>query len=79
MNAITDEQITAYVESNIGTFHGKRIESLEGLQLDSLLRRKNPYLFKSKNLTMASDLVRSLLDAYLSSQEEIAHVSSKIH
>lgn len=70
MNAITDEQITAYVESNIGTFHGKRIEALEGLQLDSLLRRKNPYLFKSKNLTVASDLVRSLLDAYLSSQEE---------
>ena len=70
MNAITDEQITAYVESNIETFHGQRIEALEGLQLDSLMRRKNPYLFKSKNLTMASDLIRSLLDAYLSSQEE---------
>ena len=70
MNTITDEQIIAYVEANIGTFHGKRLEALERLQLDSLLRRKNPYLFKSKNLTVASDLIRSLLDAHLSSQEE---------
>lgn len=70
MKSITDAQVTAYVENNIGTFHGKRIEALENLQLHSLLRRKNPYLFKSKNLTVASDLIRSLLDAHLSSQEE---------
>ena len=70
MNVITDEQITAYAEFNIGTFHAKRMEALERLQLASLLSRKNPYLFKSKNITVASDLVRSLLDAHLSSQEE---------
>lgn len=70
MNVITDKQITAYVEANIWMFHGKRLESLEKLQLSSLLRRKNPYLFKSKNIAVASDLIRSLLDAHLSSQEE---------
>ena len=70
MNAISDEQITDYVESNIGAFHDKRLESLNKLNLQSLLRRKNPYLFKSKNITVAADLIRSLLDAHLSSQEE---------
>ncbi len=70
MNPISDEQIAAYVENNIGTFHGKRIDALNKLKLPDLLRRKNPYLFKSKNITVASDLIRSLLDAYLSSQEE---------
>ena len=70
MNAINDDQITAYVEANIGSYHGKRLESLENLKLESLLRRKNPYLFKSKDITVASDLIRSLLDAHLSSQEE---------
>ena len=64
MNAITDAQVTAYVEANIGAFHSKRLEALKKL------RRKNPYLFKSKNLTVASDLIRSLLTAHLSSQEE---------
>ncbi len=70
MTPISDEQITAYVEDNIGTFHDKRQESLNKLRLEGLLERKNPYLFKSKNMTVAADLVRSLLDAHLSSQEE---------
>ena len=70
MNLISDEQVTDYVSSNIGIFHCKRLESLEKLQLKKLLRRKNPYLFKSKNITVASDLIRLLLDAHLSSQEE---------
>ena len=70
MNPISDEQVTAYVEANIGAFHDKRLESLNKLNLRSLLRRKNPYLFKSKNIAVAADLIRSLLDAHLSSQEE---------
>ena len=70
MTPISDEQITDYVESNIGTFHEKRLESLNKLNLQTLLRRKNPYLFKSKNMAVAADLIRSLLDAHLSSQEE---------
>lgn len=70
MTTISDKQITAYVEANIGTFHDKRLEALNKLRLRDLLRRKNPYLFKSKNLVVVADLIRSLLDAHLSSQEE---------
>lgn len=69
MNTITDAQITAYVAAHIGAFHDKRLEALNKLALTDLLS-KNPYLFRSKNLVIASDLVKSLLDAYLSSQEE---------
>lgn len=43
---------------------------LESLKLDAVLKRKNPYLFKAKNLINAEDLVKSLVDAHLSSQEE---------
>ena len=70
MSAITDKQITDYVEAHIGTFHDKRLEALNKLRLNALLRRKNPYLFRSKNLVAVSDLIKSLLDAHLSSQEE---------
>ena len=70
MNAITDEQIASYVENNIGSFHDKRLNSLNKLKLNFLLSRKNPYLFRCKNIVVASDLVRLLLDAHLSSQEE---------
>jgi hypothetical protein len=63
-------EVKEYVEKHIGGFHKKRVESLEELKLSIILRRKNPYLFKAKNILTAQDLVKGLLDAYLSSQEE---------
>lgn len=70
MPKITKENIVAFIESNIQTFHAKRLENLLNLKLNDILKRKNPYLFKAKNLVTAPDLVKSLLDAHLSSQEE---------
>jgi len=35
-----------------------------------VLKKKNPYLFKAKNIVTPRDLVKAILDAYLSSQEE---------
>lgn len=64
------DRIVAFIEPNIQAFHKRRLESLITLQLNDILKRKNPYLFKAKNITTAHDLVKSLLDAHLSSQEE---------
>ena len=44
--------------------------SLEHLRLKQILKRKNPYLFKAKNILTAQGFVESILDAHLSSQEE---------
>lgn len=70
MNTITVEQVQEYVEQNIGSFHAKRLQSLETLKLSKILKSKNPYLFKAKNILTAEQLVRTFLDAHLSSQEE---------
>jgi len=64
------QQLTRFIEEHIPQFHAKRLQSLEGLQLKAILKRKNPYLFKAKHVESAPDLVRQLLDAHLSSQEE---------
>lgn len=40
------------------------------IKLVEILKRKNPYLFKAKNITNASELVKEIVDAYLSSGEE---------
>lgn len=63
-------KITTFIEGNIPVFHQRRLESLVGLKLDEVLKRKNPYLFKAKNINTAGDLVKAILDAHLSSQEE---------
>mgnify|MGYP001028239899 CR=1 FL=1 len=70
MDVISTQEIRQYVEHNIGSFHRGRLDSLRNLKLTNILLRKNPYLFKARNILLAQDLVRILLDAYLSSQEE---------
>jgi hypothetical protein len=70
MPQVQTKDVIEYVEGNIGTFHLKRLESLQSLSLQKILKRKNPYLFKAKNILTAQDLVKNLLDAHLSSQEE---------
>lgn len=62
--------VTRYVEENIGTFHQKRIESLNKLKLKTVLKRKNPYLFKAKHLLTAGEIVQGIVDAFISSNEE---------
>ena len=70
MGKIENKDVIAYIEKNISTFHEKRLQNLDALKLAKILRRKNPYLFKAKNILTAQDLVKTLLDAHLSSQEE---------
>jgi len=70
MNSISTKEVRAYVKQNIGSFHQSRLKSLKMLKLNKILQRKNPYLFKAKNILLAQDLVKTLLDAHLSSQEE---------
>ena len=70
MKNINLDDLKVYVEQNIGTFHKSRLESLKKLKLEDILKRKNPYLYKAKNIQVSGDLVKIILDAYLSSQEE---------
>ena len=59
-----------YVENNIGIFHKKRIQSLDRLKLQTVLKRKNPYMFKAKNVLTAEQIIRGIIDAHISSNEE---------
>ncbi|MAU26556.1 MAG: cytosolic protein [Muricauda sp.] len=70
MNQLNLTDVTQYVEENIGTFHQKRIERLNKLKLKTVLKKKNPYLFKAKHLLTANEIVQGIADAYISSGEE---------
>jgi len=70
MKKLKLESIEKYVEENISEFHTKRLKSLETLKLVKVLSRKNPYLFKAKNVLTSEQIVKSILDAHISSNEE---------
>ena len=70
MGKLNSKDVVKYVEENIGIFHQKRIYSLDSLKLSKVLKRKNPYLFKAKYILTAEEIVRGLVDAHISSNEE---------
>ena len=64
------DDVVQYVENNISSFHEKRLTKIEELKLKEVLQKKNPYLFKAKNIQTADEIIRGIVDAYLSSSEE---------
>lgn len=71
MPYLSYKKIEKYIENNVvNPFYQNRFSKLKSLKLNDILKRKNPYLFKVKNITTASDLVKQILEAFLSSREE---------
>lgn len=70
MKPIDLNDVVMYVEENIGIFHEKRISSLDTLSLSKVLKRKNPYLFKAKHVLTSEEIIKGLVDAHISSNEE---------
>lgn len=71
MKKVSDEELQEFIsESILKPFYEKRLKKVGELELSKILKRKNPYLFKAKNIHTSEELVRYVLDAFLSSQEE---------
>lgn len=71
MNILNNDLLQSYIsEYVISPFYEIRLQKLHDLTFNQVMKRKNPYLFKAKNILTAEELVRYILDAFLSSQEE---------
>ena len=70
MKTLDIQKVVQYVEENIGYFHQKTIQSLDKLKLSQVLKRKNPYLFKAKYMQTSEQIIRGIVDAHISSNEE---------
>ena len=69
MKPLDLKAVENYVNENIVDFHERRIKPLTEMRLNTLLK-KNPYLFRAKNVETASEMIDGLLGAFLSSSEE---------
>lgn len=71
MEKLNYNQLNKFIKSDvIRPFYQKRLLNLKKTKLNYLIKRKNPYLFKAKNIQTAGDFAKYLLNAFLSSQEE---------
>ena len=70
MNTLDMEEVSEYLKRQVAIFQQKRIDFLKRQTLHDLLKNKNPYLSKAKDIATANDLVVAMLDASLYSSEE---------
>lgn len=70
MEQLSIGEVKAFVNENISSFHEKKLNSLKSIKLNDILKKKNPYLFRAKNISLGGYLVENILDAFLSSSEE---------
>lgn len=71
MDKLNKEELNNYISKRVITpFYEIRLQKLKKITFPTVMKRKNPYLFKAKNIQTAEELVKYVLDAFLSSQEE---------
>lgn len=51
-------------------FYTSLIQKVDNLSISSIMKRKNPYLYRAKAMQSASDIVDSVVAAFISSSEE---------
>lgn len=71
MHKFNQDELQVFISEKVITpFYEIRIKKLKELSFNDVMKRKNPYLFKAKNIQTTEELIRYVLDAFLSSQEE---------
>lgn len=67
---MTADRLEQLVRACLASFYKRRVSALDSLDLTSLLRRKNPYLFRATGIATAPEMVGQLLAAHVSSSDE---------
>ncbi|MBI4313770.1 MAG: cytoplasmic protein [Candidatus Omnitrophica bacterium] len=70
MSHVSFRTLERLIKTSLADFYRRRIVKLQGLDLKATLRRKNPYLFRATGVQKASEIVKDLLRAYVSSSDE---------
>jgi hypothetical protein len=70
MNIFTMSDFSHFIEETTGPLNQKRVAALHALTLDGLLEQHNPYLLSLKPVQIVAEIVKGLIDAHISSNEE---------
>ncbi|MGN1200553.1 MAG: PmeII family type II restriction endonuclease [Thermoguttaceae bacterium] len=65
-----EDAIVRAIAQALENFYANLIANINSLDIKKVIKRKNPYLFRAKAMNDASQIVSSILSAYVSSSEE---------
>lgn len=69
-NAFNEDAIVQAIAKALEDFYGSLIDKIDHIDIKKIMKRKNPYLYRAKAMQNASEIVESVLTAFVSSSEE---------
>ena len=69
-NSYDEQEVIKATATALETFYANLIDKIDGLNIKKVMKRKNPYLYRAKAMQSASEIVESVLTAFVSSSEE---------
>lgn len=69
-NHYDSDAVKASIAQALENFYGALIKKIDGIDISTIMKSKNPYLYRSKAMQSASEIVESVLQAFVSSSEE---------
>lgn len=71
LNTTYDEQkVLSAISIALNDFYSSLTRTLDQINLEKILKRKNPYLYRAKGINNATQVIDGILSAYISSSEE---------
>lgn len=65
-----EEAVIEAISHSLTDFYTSLTKTLDKIDIDKILKRKNPYLYRAKGISSAGQIVDGILAAYVSSSEE---------
>ena len=65
-----DDALVRVISDALNAFYNALLKKIETIDLKDVLKHKNPYLYRAKDMKTAEDIVDAILAAYVSSSEE---------
>lgn len=69
-NSYDEKAVFDAVGAALTDFYTALTRTLDNIDVDKILKRKNPYLYRAKGINSAGQIVDGILAAYISSSEE---------
>ena len=69
-NSYDEKAVIEAIAQALETFYANLIAKIDELNIQKIMKRKNPYLYRAKAMQNAAEIVESVLTAFVSSSEE---------
>lgn len=69
-NSYDEQAVIQAIAKALDDFYGALIKKVDVLNIKTIMRKKNPYLFRAKAMNGAAQIVEAILSAFVSSSEE---------